>query len=271
MRSITIPSARARFIEDWETIDAWAPLASPLRRFRRKVRGFPEPRSVLDSGRGQGRPLARNVEERTGGQDGRHRVEEPGQGHQPLPSFFTVRGMGADAAHARRELRQPAIRRQRRRSRLRKAKFGVDLWTPPGIDLKNDLDDLAALTSALDLVIGPANATTQHRRRGGRANLVDLNARRVAETRHRPLSLVSAGQGVQSAGLQRLGAGHGRACGSALGLRGCEQLGRNVSQGRELNPATGDAWSPQAETRPWRPISRHRRPRRRRGVRLKIT
>jgi hypothetical protein len=38
--------------------------------------------------------------------------------------------------------------------------FGVELWTPPGIDLKNDLDDLAALTAALDLVIGPANATT---------------------------------------------------------------------------------------------------------------
>jgi hypothetical protein len=38
--------------------------------------------------------------------------------------------------------------------------LGVELWRPPGIDLKNDLDDLAALTLALDLVIGPANATT---------------------------------------------------------------------------------------------------------------
>lgn len=31
---------------------------------------------------------------------------------------------------------------------------------PPGIDLKDDLDDLAALTCALDLTLGPANATT---------------------------------------------------------------------------------------------------------------
>lgn len=37
---------------------------------------------------------------------------------------------------------------------------GIDIITPPGIDLKDDLDDLCALTCALDLTIGPANATT---------------------------------------------------------------------------------------------------------------
>ena len=36
----------------------------------------------------------------------------------------------------------------------------MDVWTPPGIDLKADLDDVAALCCALDLVIGPANATS---------------------------------------------------------------------------------------------------------------
>ena len=39
-------------------------------------------------------------------------------------------------------------------------KLGVDIWNPPGIDLKDDLDEVAALTCALDLTIGPANATT---------------------------------------------------------------------------------------------------------------
>lgn len=34
------------------------------------------------------------------------------------------------------------------------------LWTPPGLDLKDDLDDVAALCAALDLVIGPSNVTT---------------------------------------------------------------------------------------------------------------
>jgi tetratricopeptide (TPR) repeat protein len=37
--------------------------------------------------------------------------------------------------------------------------LGVEIWTPPGIDLKQDLDDVAALTCALDLTVGFANAT----------------------------------------------------------------------------------------------------------------
>ncbi len=37
--------------------------------------------------------------------------------------------------------------------------FGVEIWQPPGIDLKQDLDDVAALSCALDLVIGFSNAT----------------------------------------------------------------------------------------------------------------
>ena len=36
---------------------------------------------------------------------------------------------------------------------------GVRLWTPP-IDLKNDLEDLAALSLAMDVVIGPGIAGT---------------------------------------------------------------------------------------------------------------
>ena len=39
-------------------------------------------------------------------------------------------------------------------------RFGVDIWNPPGLDLKDDLDGVAALSSVLDLVIGPANAAT---------------------------------------------------------------------------------------------------------------
>jgi Flp pilus assembly protein TadD len=37
---------------------------------------------------------------------------------------------------------------------------GLPIITPPDIDLKDDLDDLCALTCALDLTLGPANATT---------------------------------------------------------------------------------------------------------------
>ena len=38
--------------------------------------------------------------------------------------------------------------------------MGLNIWTPPGIDLKNDLDDLSALCVALDCILGPANATS---------------------------------------------------------------------------------------------------------------
>lgn len=46
---------------------------------------------------------------------------------------------------------------------------GLPLWSPPGIDLKDDLDDLAALCCALDLMVGPANATTNIGAAGGAA------------------------------------------------------------------------------------------------------
>jgi tetratricopeptide (TPR) repeat protein len=45
-------------------------------------------------------------------------------------------------------------------TRFARERFGVKLWRPPGIDLKQDLDDVAALSCALDLVLGPANATS---------------------------------------------------------------------------------------------------------------
>ncbi len=41
-----------------------------------------------------------------------------------------------------------------------KEKFGIQIHTLPGIDLKKDLDDISALSQALDLIVGPMNATT---------------------------------------------------------------------------------------------------------------
>jgi tetratricopeptide (TPR) repeat protein len=37
---------------------------------------------------------------------------------------------------------------------------GLKIWNPPGIDLKNDLDDLSALCQAVDVILGPSNATS---------------------------------------------------------------------------------------------------------------
>lgn len=40
-----------------------------------------------------------------------------------------------------------------------KETFGIEIWQPPGIDLKQDLDDVTALCAAVDLVVGYSNAT----------------------------------------------------------------------------------------------------------------
>ncbi|PZQ65714.1 MAG: flagellar protein FlbA, partial [Phenylobacterium zucineum] len=40
-----------------------------------------------------------------------------------------------------------------------RAASGAEILQPPGIDLREDLDDLAALTAALDLTVAAANAT----------------------------------------------------------------------------------------------------------------
>lgn len=41
-----------------------------------------------------------------------------------------------------------------------KEEFGIEIWQPPGIDLKQDLDEVTALCAAVDLIIGFSNATT---------------------------------------------------------------------------------------------------------------
>jgi hypothetical protein len=43
---------------------------------------------------------------------------------------------------------------------LAREQFGVEIWNPPVIDLKQDLDDLAALCCAMDRIVGFSNATT---------------------------------------------------------------------------------------------------------------
>ncbi len=150
----------ARFIEDWEAIDAWAPLASPLRRFRRRVEDFPSHARFLIPDAARVAHWHDVLKSAPGGTTvgvvwkslvkatNRSRHFSPFEAWEPIlrtPGVAIVNLQYGDSAE------EVAYAKQT---------YGVDLWTPPGIDLKNDLDDLAALTSALDLVIGPANATT---------------------------------------------------------------------------------------------------------------
>jgi tetratricopeptide (TPR) repeat protein len=144
---------------DESTIDLWAPLASPLRRFRSSIEAFPPHQGYLNADAGRIEHWRRALAELPGRKVGilwkslkldgsRLREFSPFEQWRPVlnvpgVSFVSLQYGECDAEldHAR-------------------AVFGVDIWRPPGIDLKDDLDDLAALCCALDLVLGPANATT---------------------------------------------------------------------------------------------------------------
>ncbi len=142
-----------------EAIDLWAPLASPLRQFRRSVEAFPDRVGYLTADPERTTYWRDQLSHAPGGKKvgllwksaitngGRHRFFSPFEQWAPIlaaPDVCLVNLQYGDCA---------AELEQARRD------FGVEIWTPPGIDLKQDLDDVAALCAALDLVIGFANAT----------------------------------------------------------------------------------------------------------------
>jgi tetratricopeptide (TPR) repeat protein len=145
---------------DFARFDLWVPMASLLRRFRRRLDDFPAHAGFLvpDPDRVahwraalQAAPAGRKVGilwKSMKVEFARARYYSPFELWAPVlrtpgVTFVNVQYGDCDAEieWARREL-------------------GVEIWTPPGIDLKQDLDDIAALTSALDLTLGFANATS---------------------------------------------------------------------------------------------------------------
>jgi len=145
---------------DLAQADLWTPLASLLRRFRRRLGDFPtagafltpDPRRMADW-RGA---LARAPAGRKVGllwksmklEADRARYYAPFELWAPVlrtpgVTFVNLQygDCAAELAWAAREL-------------------GAHVWTPPGIDLRNDLDDIAALATCLDLTLGIANATS---------------------------------------------------------------------------------------------------------------
>lgn len=145
--------------DEMDGIDLWAPMASPLQEFRPSAASFPDRVGNLrpDPGRVAAwrRRLAKAPKGRKVGllwksaiaNSGRHRFFSPFQQWAPILKTPGVTFVNLQYGDCEAELEQ--ARRE----------FGVDIWSPPGIDLKQDLDDLAALTCALDLTVGFSNAT----------------------------------------------------------------------------------------------------------------
>lgn len=141
------------------SIDFWTPVASLFRRFRTTLASFPRDRGFLvpdpqrvahwrrvldESGPG---PCVGMLWKSMNMGGSRQRHYSPLELWSPVLEIPGVRFINLQYADAEEDLAAAKAR-------------GFDIWTPPGIDLKMDLDDLAALCSALDAVMGPSTATT---------------------------------------------------------------------------------------------------------------
>ena len=147
-------------VGDMARIDLWTPMASLLVRFRPTVASFPDRRTFLAADPERVAHWKTVLEQAPPGpkigilwkslklEGARLRYFSPFEAWRPVltvPGAVFVNLQYGDCAAEIAEA---------------KAQLGVKLWSPPGIDLKQDLDDVAALCCALDLVLGPANATS---------------------------------------------------------------------------------------------------------------
>ena len=149
-----------RSVGDGAGVDCWAPLASPLRRFRRSAEAYPKRSNFLiaDPARvahWQGvlnelgdAPKVGVVWKSMYVNSGRSRYFSPFEHWGAVLKTPGVQFVNLQYGECQAELDEA------------RDTFGIEIWNPPGIDLKDDLDEVAALTCALDLSIGPANATT---------------------------------------------------------------------------------------------------------------
>jgi tetratricopeptide (TPR) repeat protein len=143
---------------DWlREVDLWTPMGSLPRQFRRSLADFPAtagylaPHPVL-AGRwmrwlGDG-PPAVGISWRSGKVAGdRRRQYPPRELWAPLLQTPGLRFINVQYGDCAEEL--AAFR----------AQTGVEILEPPGLDIRDDIDGLAALLSALDLTVCVANAT----------------------------------------------------------------------------------------------------------------
>jgi tetratricopeptide (TPR) repeat protein len=147
------------FVAEAQDIELWTPMASPLRRFRRAVEDFPQSRRFLTADPARVAHWRGVLAEQPGLKVGilwkslkldgvRLRYFSPFEQWRPVLETPGVSFVNLQYGECQAELDQA-------RERL-----GVEIWQPPGIDLKDDLDDVGALCLALELVLGPPNATS---------------------------------------------------------------------------------------------------------------
>ena len=155
------------FVTDFKDYDLWTPLASLQREFRRSVSAFPDRVGFLTPDPVRVAHWRRELEKAPAGvkvgllwnsnvqNSARARFYSPFADWAPVLKAKGVTIVNLQYGDCSEEIAQA------------KSDYGVDIWTPPGIDLKQDLDDVAALCCAMDLVVGFSNATLNLAAGGG--------------------------------------------------------------------------------------------------------
>jgi tetratricopeptide (TPR) repeat protein len=150
----------APFVTAPEEVDLWTPFGSLLRRFRRSVEAYPDRRAFLQANpervaywrqtlAGLGpEPKVGLVWKSLKIDTARARFYSPFDAWAPVLKTPGVRFVNLQYGDCADEIAQA------------RSQLGVDIFDPPAINLKDDLDEVAALSCALDLVLGPANATS---------------------------------------------------------------------------------------------------------------
>lgn len=150
-----------RVIPDFDAsgVDLWTPMGSLMREFRRSLDAFPDHKGYMTPDPKRVKHWQKVLKDAPDGpkvgllwksainKDRRTRFFSPFEQWKPVLQTKGVSFINLQYGDCAAELKQA------------EEEFGVKIWQPPGIDLKMDLDDLAALCKAMDLVLGFANAT----------------------------------------------------------------------------------------------------------------
>lgn len=143
---------------DMKQVDLWTPLGSLLREFRRSIEAFPAHDGYMKPDPERVAHWRKVLADAPPGPKvgllwksritkGRARFFSRFEQWEPVLRTPGVSFVNLQYGDCAEDIAQA------------KSDFGVDIWTPPGIDLKDDLDDVAALCKAMDLTMGFANAT----------------------------------------------------------------------------------------------------------------
>lgn len=149
----------APYVADWSQIDAWAPIGSLLPVLRPSIDSFPDRPNFLVADPVRIAHWHDQLQSAPGGHKvgllwkslklngERARQFSPFELWRPILETPGVTFVNLQYGDCDEEIAWA------------RSEFGVEIWQPEGIDLKKDLDDVAALCCAIDLVIGFSNAT----------------------------------------------------------------------------------------------------------------